>query len=173
MPNLNQIVIDGDTLKDEETAMLLSSYRHGWKHVDVGTCRGLKDDAKVALMELWYMAAQDLRMMIQRGHSLSVRICTSWPMSLGEVHGKTRAARSKPTFSIDKNPSTDSLRKWTCKTSLKELKVNITGIPRSDCEECEVQEAYPGQGQKIQSQVYDRLARFINLRYCGWREILP
>ncbi|KAF9342218.1 hypothetical protein BGX26_008044, partial [Mortierella sp. AD094] len=49
--------------------------------------------------------------------------------------------------------------------SLKVLKLQITDIPRPDIKDRDgaVQEKYPGHGRQIQNQVYERLARLVNL----------
>jgi len=57
-----------------------------------------------------------------------------------------------------------TLRTWACEASLKDLKIKITGIPRSYVKEDEAEkETYPGQGREMQGQVYDRLARLTSL----------
>lgn len=66
---------------------------------------------------------------------------------------------------IDLDPNSGTPKPWACEGSLKELKVIITGIPRPDMEgEDAVEEAYPGEGRETQGRVYDRLARFTNLK---------
>jgi hypothetical protein len=64
---------------------------------------------------------------------------------------------------IDQDPDAGYLKRWECEASLKVFKANIAGIPRPDLDGNKMGEVYPGQGRDIQSQVYDRLARFINL----------
>lgn len=78
-----------------------------------------------------------------------------WNDRIGRLHAEVF---------IDQDPTTGTLRPWACESTLKELIINITGIPRPDLQECTtVRELYPGQGREIQSQVYDRLARLTNL----------
>jgi len=65
---------------------------------------------------------------------------------------------------IDLDPDTGLLKPWLCEGSLKVLMVMIADIPRPDLENKNaVVEAYPGQGRKIQSQVYNRLGRLTSL----------
>ncbi|KAF9953558.1 hypothetical protein BGZ65_004604 [Modicella reniformis] len=65
---------------------------------------------------------------------------------------------------IDRDPNAGLVKTWACESSLKVLKVMVTGIPRPDLEGVEVVgEVYAGEGPTIQSQVYDRLARLTNM----------
>jgi hypothetical protein len=61
---------------------------------------------------------------------------------------------------IDLIPNTSILKTWLCESSLTVLKSFISDIPRPDLYS---KEAYPGEGRKIQGQVYDRLGRLMNL----------
>ncbi|KAF9999710.1 hypothetical protein BGZ65_004980 [Modicella reniformis] len=85
-------------------------------------------------------------------------------MDSGEPSLKDDPLEFEANMFIDRDPITGLLKTWACESSLKVLKLMVTGIPRPDLEGDKVlEEVYPGEGRKIQSQVYDRIARLTNL----------
>ncbi|KAK3815468.1 MAG: hypothetical protein J3Q66DRAFT_441581 [Benniella sp.] len=72
---------------------------------------------------------------------------------------------------IDMDPLPGSLTPWLCESSLTDLRIRISGIPRPDVirndrgkkRQHAVEETYPGEGQMTQHRVYERLSRFVNL----------
>lgn len=75
----------------------------------------------------------------------------------------SKSTRINATIFADRDLNSGLLKAWDCEGSLTTLRVRITGVPRPDLPECQVQERYLGEGREIQSQVYERLARLTRL----------
>jgi hypothetical protein len=176
MHNLREITLShlskySKCFTDDMIALILSSSRKGWKVVRLQNVGGFKS----ASMEALLRHSSTLERLVIEG-------CDG-PMSHDMIQLLTRCSRlqsfvdtDEDSYSdrhfprihanlfIDRDPINGSFKPWTCEDSLKELKIRITGIPRSDLKDkCVVKEKYPGQGRDIQGQVYDRLARLVNL----------
>jgi len=172
MPNLNSIRLTQLGLSDENIAVLLSKSHKGWKEVCKEHLKGLWQSTQRILME----------------HCLTLERL--------EIHGckgftsiwKAQILAASPnlhTFStldggwfegtsffhahsfINQDPHTGELKTWACESSLKTLKVCITGVPMPGfhgvSEWGAVQETNPGQAREIQGHLYDRLARLTHL----------
>lgn len=93
-----------------------------------------------------------------------VRVLSSSP-NLRTLDSCNRASCAVPaSVFIDLDPNSGSLKPWKCESSLKELKIQISGIPRQGIKSHgAVLEEYPGQAQDMQNQVYARIGRLTNL----------
>lgn len=175
MPSLDKIRLGQDAkdaidLTDNEIATLLSGCRKGWKVVEAKNTVRFRGAAMEALAthfgtleELAVYGCSGFKgIHLARVLSFSPRL-----RSLAAIDDECYLRSTYPHFDadtfIDKNPKTGSLNTWACETSLRVLKVKITGIPRPDVNSDGVDERYPGEGRIIQRQVYDRLARLTNL----------
>jgi hypothetical protein len=175
LPDLNKISfgrdIGNDNTPDDRIATLLGGSRNGWRTVDVYPTAEFGEAAMNALSNHF----ATLEVLNIRRHDLScdgpvrvLRSCTNLH-ALGDI-GTGEPSIDHSYFQIDAkmfidlDPVEGSLKPWECEGSLKTLKVVIVGIPRPDLKsERAIEEAYPGEGRGIQSQVYDRLARLTNL----------
>jgi hypothetical protein len=183
MSNLNQIQVGQKNyvipfeITDDELAMVLSGARKGWKTLTLGGAAKVGGASMAYLsrhlstLETLVMGRHDdamnthLMLMIARCPAL----CT---LAFADEHGLWRSNYSgfKAETFIDRDPCTGALKPWLCEASLQRLTFHISGIPRPDLldnmaiHETVVEETYPGQGREIQSQVYDRIARFTNLK---------
>jgi hypothetical protein len=64
----------------------------------------------------------------------------------------------------NRDPDTGLLRPWKCEPTLKVLKIDIMGIPRTDVwPACVIREEHLIQERELHHLVYDRLARLTNL----------
>ncbi|KAK3810869.1 MAG: hypothetical protein J3Q66DRAFT_350406 [Benniella sp.] len=175
MHNLREITLSnlfrGIWLTDDMIALILSSSRKGWKVVRLQNMGGFKSASMEALLK----HSSTLERLVIEGcdgptsHDL-IQVLTrcsrlqSFVDTDEESYSDCHFPRIHATLFIDRGPINGSLKPWACEDSLKELKIRITGIPRPDLKEkCIFEEKYPGQGRDIQSQVYDRLARLVNL----------
>ncbi|KAK3811127.1 MAG: hypothetical protein J3Q66DRAFT_58950, partial [Benniella sp.] len=163
--------IGNDNTPDDRIATLLGGTRNGWRVVDVYPTAEFGEAAMNALSNHF----ATLEVLNIRRHDLScdgpvrvLRSCTKL-CALGDI-GNDEPSIDHSYFQIDAkmfidmDPVKGSLKPWECEGSLKTLKVVIVGIPRPDLKsENDIEEAYPGEGREIQSQVYDRLARLTNL----------
>ncbi|KAG0215622.1 hypothetical protein BGX31_000810, partial [Mortierella sp. GBA43] len=171
MPHLHEIYLRGDQnrITDNEVADLLSGSRAGWRSVEV---KGVAMFGRAALdalansfatletlhLEGCYIDDIDLAQVL--------RSCSR----LQWVSITNRFVRREAGFPcmnasafIDRDSDTGTLVTWACEASLKYLGVKLLGIPRPDLVDSSTVESYPGQGREIQSQVYERLGRLINL----------
>ncbi|KAG0217512.1 hypothetical protein B0O80DRAFT_503120 [Mortierella sp. GBAus27b] len=175
MPHLSKIYLGQKSsidqqLTDHQIARILSASRSGWKIVEIRPTATFGSAANTSLTE-HFTTLQVLRVHGSRSfpHIDIVRILASCPQlqTLAIVDGHRYARdpllRIRAQEFVDMNPSTSLLNPWACESSLKDLSIRITGIPRPDLEGNAFQEAYPGEGRMIQGQVYDRLARLTNL----------
>lgn len=176
MSNLSEITLGRDVhgglgLTDGEVAGLLSGSRKGWMTVRVKRTAQFREKAMQALTD----HLPTLRKLVVDGcddfaGSHLVRVLSSSPnlhtlVAIDDgLYPVGEFSRVEAGTFIDRDSDTNSLKTWACEASLKVLKVKITSIPRPDLDKAEdVKETYPGEGRKIQKQVYDRIARLSNL----------
>jgi len=175
MPHLDEIRLgdDGDVVnKPDDAAMaaLLSGSRKGWKVVRLRSEFGTttidalsKHSSTLMLLDIWKCdgtLSEDLARMLSSCANLHALVSTNF-----DAEDSSVCAEIDFKAFIDLDPDTGAPKPWKCEAFLKELKVIITGIPRPDMEgEDAVEEAYPGEGRETQGRVYDRLARFTNLK---------
>ncbi|KAK3810870.1 MAG: hypothetical protein J3Q66DRAFT_350408 [Benniella sp.] len=176
MHNLCEITLShlsksSNCFTDDMIALILSSSRKGWKVVRLQNMGGFKSASMEALLK----HSSTLERLVIEGcdgptsHDL-IQVLTrcsrlqSFVDTDEESYSDCHFPRIHATLFIDRDPINGLFKPWACEDSLKELKIRITGIPRPDLKEkCVVEEKYPGQGRDIQDQVYDRLARLVNL----------
>ncbi|KAK3811096.1 MAG: hypothetical protein J3Q66DRAFT_443350 [Benniella sp.] len=165
MPHLNKIRFESPTREDTEA--ILSLRHQGWKEVTIG----ISDFPQFPIHLMMYSAALE-RLAFVAVYGITdrdiVQLLACCPNLRGFVyHGLSpdngQSGGIDAQFFIDQDHDSGSLKPWICETSLRELEIRIQGIPRPDVKESKVIEDYPGHGREIQQQVYDRLARFINL----------
>jgi len=174
MLNLNEAVLGRDAygglgLTDNEVAKLLSGSCKGWKVVKVKRTVQFGGDAMQALTKslptlkelvvdgCGDFTSNDLAQVLSSSPNLHTLVAIDDGPYIMNAFSHFEAGAF-----IDRDPSTGSLKRWACETSLKVLKVKITDIPRPDVDDG-VHERYPGEGQEIQKRVYDRLARLTSL----------
>ncbi|KAF9957863.1 hypothetical protein BGZ65_001826 [Modicella reniformis] len=185
MPNLSEITLGSGVsgildLTDDDVAALLSGSRNGWKVVKVEYSAEFGDASGKALKK----HSPTLEELVVYGcngvtDSDLVQVLSISPNlhTLISIEDAYYERGNYPCFQverfIDRYPFAGSLRTWACESSLTVLKVKLTDIPGRDRYGC-VPETYPGQGREIQNQVYDRLARLINLKslWLGHRPLI-
>ncbi|KAK3811102.1 MAG: hypothetical protein J3Q66DRAFT_372787 [Benniella sp.] len=168
MPKLDKLILTECHLRDDAAAALLSSSHHGWKEISlVGETATSGGSAKEALMQQCPVLE---KLVLDRCDHFSshdaVQVLASSPNlhTFSDVtESMFRTTRINATLFADRDLNSGSLKAWDCEGSLTTLRVRITGVPRPDLEECQVQERYLGEGRGIQSQVYERLARLTRL----------
>lgn len=180
MPNLNAIRITTNVwtrrnYTDTVIASILSSCRQGWKQVTLVSLRMIGKGSMAAL-EKHFSTLESLVINLQDNPECQdlVRVLADCPRlhTFSDIDEESTFRDHFHYFDadtfIDRNICSGALLPWKCETSLRCLGVKITGIPRPDLKgERVVKESYPGQGREMQSLVYDRLARLINLeRLC-------
>ncbi|KAK3810867.1 MAG: hypothetical protein J3Q66DRAFT_350403 [Benniella sp.] len=177
MPNLKQIEFGRNNIPfdatDDELAVILTGARKGWTALSLGGASNFKE-ASVAVFSR-YLTTLEL-LMVGRDDDTMIQMVSRCP-SLHTLiffdeqnfwRGDCSGFKAE-TF-IDRDPYTGALKPWLCEASLQCLTLHISGIPRPDLlgnvasHETVIEETYPGQGREIQSQVYDRITRFTNLR---------
>ncbi|KAF9344207.1 hypothetical protein BGX26_004653 [Mortierella sp. AD094] len=176
MPNLQEIQFgrpDEDILDlpDQDIALLLSSPQKGWKVVEAKKTANFGKASCAALvkhchtLESYYNAATRIK------DDILVQVLSSSPNLHAMITIDNTHCR-QPHFQklevkkfIDFDITTNSLKMWACEVSLRELRVMIVNIPRPDLggRYTTIVEEYLGQGQVMQNQVYERIARFVNL----------
>ncbi|KAG0246307.1 hypothetical protein BGX31_003210 [Mortierella sp. GBA43] len=154
-------------MTDNELGELLSGSCKGWKTVKLGNSGRSGEATKEALLKhLSTLERLELDSQFE-GFTAHDRIqmfaCCPNLRALVTIdyHNKwnVHCAGFKAEEFIDRDPNTGLLNPWACERSLRELTIQIAGIPRHDL--------WPNesaiQGQKLQDQVYDRLARLTSL----------
>ncbi|KAK3811124.1 MAG: hypothetical protein J3Q66DRAFT_443373 [Benniella sp.] len=172
MPHLNDIGFGSGTstvpITDDEFISFLSGSRHGWKAVRLRLLFGRPIlealSNHFSTLEILNIRECDHTMSRQLCHVLSscAKLHTLAYSFLDPDRSSYCSEIDFKTF-IDLDPETGSAKPWQCEGSLKELKAIITGIPRPDLEENDINESYISEGRGIQSRIYDRLARLTNL----------
>lgn len=177
MPNLNQIEIGRRHIPfdatDDQLAAILLGARKGWKAMGIGGSFGFRESLITILSR--HLTTLEI-LMIGQSNEAMIRLVSRCPMldSLffaddQRYLGSSYSGFKAETF-VDRDSHTGTLKPWLCEGSLQRLVLHITGIPRPDLlenaasHETVVEESYPGQGREIQSQVYDRIARFTKLK---------
>jgi len=182
LPNLNNIKLGPDKnefdLEDKELACLLSASQLGWRHVHMMGYRNFGALSWRVLfrhtpniwsftMVKWYGQNDD--------KLLEILLTFPWLQRLATLQdGVIDYPR---IISIDANewirrkPSIGPIASLPCGSFLGDLRIKISDIPRPDVthdrngekRRTSVNESYPGEGQKIQRQVYERLSNFVCL----------
>ncbi|KAK3810970.1 MAG: hypothetical protein J3Q66DRAFT_57671, partial [Benniella sp.] len=177
MPNLNSIHLIELSLSDEKIAALLSITRNGWKDIRMAYFNGLHlRRTHRALME-HCLTLEELEIHncaingVQKAQILAASPNLHTFCTLEDDWFKGDSYFDVHSF-IDRDPQTGELKTWACESTLKTLKVKITGVPILGSHGVRgwgmggsevVREAYPGQAREIQGHVYDRLARLTHL----------
>jgi hypothetical protein len=156
-----------DEMKDDVIAALLSGSRRGWKGVSVRATAKL-GRATMNALAMHYSTLQEFYIDGHPDHLSSdlVQVLRSCPHlhTLRYTHWRSGISAVDSEVFADMDPITGSLKPWLCEGSLKMLEIKIARIPRPDLKKDDVdEEAYPGQGREIQSQVYGRLGRLTHL----------
>ncbi|KAK3810968.1 MAG: hypothetical protein J3Q66DRAFT_390894 [Benniella sp.] len=180
MPNLNAILLDRIDLCNGKVDAILSKSRKGWKEVHLEEIlRQLEESTVMILME-HYLTLEKLEIYYSdvvtyikwkavKYINWKVQILSICPnlhtfviMDDGDSYGTSFFDARR---FIDQDPHTGALKTWACESSLKTLKISITGVPRPDLNgDGVLPETYPGQGREIQGLIYDRLARLTHLK---------
>ena len=165
MPKLNKIRIR--KCYDEDTEAILSTTRQGWKEV------ALREGSTYPQFTTHLLKHSDAleRLMFHEVYGptdkdrVQLLACCSNLRDFSDTHPVSPDGRLTQGFNAKSFIDQDhgSLKPWMCETSLRILRIRLSGIPRPDVREENVNEDYPGHGRVIQKQVYDRLARFTNL----------
>ncbi|KAG0246474.1 hypothetical protein BGX31_001750 [Mortierella sp. GBA43] len=159
-------------LTDNDITALLSSSCKGWKVVSSRLPARFGNSSMSALAKhASTLEALFVEQDPESEHAGLVRILATCPklhtlVAIGESLFDDTCPQMDVNVFIDRDGLTGSLRPWACETTLRVLKIGITGIPRPDLYMLDNdlnKELYHGQGRDLQSQVYDRLARLINL----------
>jgi len=181
-PNLNTInieeILPKYNVKDEGSARLLSTSRLGWRSVSIMGYVEFGEQSWEALSR--HTSTLEHFTMVKRYYQDGVGLrpfFTSFPRlqsfvtlaETGEDYLKINAIDAIDW--IHQDSLSGSLTPWPCEYTLTDLRISICGIPRPDITHDRkgrkrhpvVEESYPGEGQMIQHQVYERLARFVNL----------
>jgi len=173
-PNLNTFSIEEIyprfNVKDEGSARLLSISQQGWRSVSIKGYVEFGEQSWGALSR--HTSTLENFTMVKRYYQDGVGLrpfFTSFPRlqsfvtlaETGEDYLKINAIDAIDW--IHQDSLSGSLTPWPCEYTLTDLRISICGIPRPDITHPVVEESYPGEGQKIQHQVYERLARFVNL----------
>ncbi|KAK3810856.1 MAG: hypothetical protein J3Q66DRAFT_56641 [Benniella sp.] len=175
LPNLNEIQLGAEWNKSQgkSIAMLLDRSQVKWKAVELMYIRDFGESARTALakhfhtLEKFHVNDCDG----WTGHDL-LRVLTCCPrlQSLIDVNFKSEESHhcmDAYTF-IDRDPATESLRTWPYVTTLRELNITISGIPRPDLSRHATDESHSDDhGREIQRLVYGRLAQLVNLETLG------
>ncbi|KAF9170747.1 hypothetical protein BGX20_008573 [Mortierella sp. AD010] len=176
MPNLCRIQFggrddcNGEWLTDREVAFLLRCCRNRWKTVEIRHNVQFQRDSVDALAKHYptleefiidegEFNSDDIFSLLSSSHNLRTLSI------IDDVYSKDWKRAGIECSSFIDLDFDGSPKKWPCEGTLKILKVWITKIPRPDLgkQYGVIEEKYPGQGRKIQSQVYERLARFTKL----------
>ncbi|KAF9275147.1 hypothetical protein BGZ68_010983, partial [Mortierella alpina] len=162
--------------KDSPIAEMLAACHAGWKHVRISILGIHSAEALIKHCP----TLEALEVHETRGWTSShlYRILSSCPRIhtfATLVDGESRATHETHFLAqdfIDFNHTSNSLAPWKSESSLKVFKAKVMGIPRpgvtpydhyKPAPEKVLREAYPGQSQELQHQVYKRLARFSHL----------
>ncbi|KAG0243213.1 hypothetical protein BGX31_011022 [Mortierella sp. GBA43] len=171
MPNLHTIQLNYEwfrpCVEEEQIAALLSGPNRRWKIVDVNrnynfgkAAMKILDEHFATLEELNVDGCGEIT-----GEDL-VRVLSSCPnlRSLKATHDEIYSPRDglirvKAKVFIDQDPTTGTLKPWSCEGSLKILGIAIIDIPRPD----QPVETFSGQEREIQNLMNERIARLKNL----------
>jgi len=163
-------------LTDNEVGVILSGSRNGWKTVEVKCSAEFQNEAMDSLAKHFHtlekfcvcncrdVASIDLALVLSSSPNLRfLGVTQDDYFDWDDFDWDDWPTVFKAKKFIDLIPNTSILKTWLCESSLTVLKIFISDIPRPDISQYRGKEAYPGEGRKIQGQVYDRLARLTNL----------
>ncbi|KAK3810978.1 MAG: hypothetical protein J3Q66DRAFT_390897 [Benniella sp.] len=177
MPNLNSIHLIELSLSDEKIAALLSITRNGWKDIRMAYFNELHLRRTHRVLMEHRLTLEELEIHncaingVQKAQILAASPNLHTFCTLEDDWFKGDSYFDVHSF-IDRDPQTGELKTWACESTLKTLKVKITGVPILGSHGVRgwgmggsevVREAYPGQAREIQGHVYDRLARLTHL----------
>ncbi|KAG0195861.1 hypothetical protein BGX28_000463 [Mortierella sp. GBA30] len=149
-------------LEDEHVATMLSSCRKGWNVVQVRSSASFGDAAWKSLVNHFFTLEE---MVVLGGVSFGGnelrRILSSCPnlhtlVTIDDgtyLNSDNMCVEMYAKTFVDLDHATGALNPWACERSLKVLKVRVTNVSDDSNRYCSA----------IQSQVYKRLARLINL----------
>ncbi|KAG0232609.1 hypothetical protein BGX31_005097, partial [Mortierella sp. GBA43] len=170
MPMIDTIFLGGRRLKlgldmtDSDVAMLLSSPGREWSNVTIGKSAQFGDKAMNALTEHFLtLRMVEITTQTHSPGDYLIQILSSCPnLVTFTVYDNDDSKYSQDThigaeMFIDRDPHTGSLKTWACEDTLIVLGIFIPGFLRDH------EEAYDGHGREIQSLVYERLSRMVNL----------
>ncbi|KAG0216616.1 hypothetical protein BGX31_000544 [Mortierella sp. GBA43] len=160
MPYISEISlgrnsIETQDLTDDQVMSLLSVRHQGWKVIEIGYTARFGSKARQALAKhfptLQVLAVDGSRDFTSKD---LIWVLSSCPrLRILNVIDEDQYVRD--TFIrfgarefIDMDPFTGALNPWACESSLKELRVRITGIPRPDLQDNIAIEAYPDEGRR-------------------------
>jgi hypothetical protein len=176
MAHLNTITIgDGSSfveLSDEDLARLFSVSTMGWRAVEItsrlanfGTlsCEALLKHSPTLQSLVLVRSASPLDIDLKQILRTCPHLRTLATLANGFGSHSDILSIDALDF-IDLEPNSNSLRSWPCESSLKDLRIRIANVPCSETYYTEADEdVHRCQNQAIQRQVYERLARFVNL----------
>ncbi|KAG0376383.1 hypothetical protein BGX24_007823 [Mortierella sp. AD032] len=175
LPNLNALCINCYEDPDEELASVLLACRAGWRSIELPI---MGSHSVNVLIKHHCLTIESLK--VSQAPDMSsqqmVQLLASSPClhTFATLNEEPITDPKVPHFMVedfvDIDHSTGKARSWLCEPTLKDFRAHITGIPRPDLTKTfhghplrnnmVIQEAFPGQGRKLQRLVYERLARF-------------
>jgi hypothetical protein len=163
MPNLNQCTLgtgqQSHRIPDVAIAKLLSGSCNGWKRVKLGEATVLGDMAMNALEKHYpTLEALDLSGSSWLSDNEVVQVLCSCANLQSFTIPDTIGELGAEAF-IDLDPGTGSLKPWKCETTLKELRIGVTGTARLGWTDEGGEAGFP----EIHDRLFDRLARLTNL----------
>ncbi|KAF9994099.1 hypothetical protein BGZ79_001179, partial [Entomortierella chlamydospora] len=157
----NGYYVSDEKLRDDQVAILLSSCRKEWKAVQVRSSASFGESSSASLAN-HFSTLEELVILggVSLGRDDLRRVLASYPnlRALVTIDNGTyynidiMCVELYAKSFVDLDHETGALNTWACEKSLKVLKVLITHV-------CDFSDPYSAS----QSQVYKRLARFINL----------
>ncbi|KAG0340950.1 hypothetical protein BG000_010677 [Podila horticola] len=159
--NHNTNVFD-PCLSDSKVAKLIGAGTKGWRVVESDSTSVLGPKSMEALAQ-HFSTLVEISIVQSTGGSNTARFLVLCPnLQKVIVAGSTALGRILPSDVnvlefIDRDWKDNSLRPWMCESSLKTLRIRITGMPKQR------DETFPGQRQSLHSGVYARLARLTKL----------
>ncbi|KAG0246320.1 hypothetical protein BGX31_003223, partial [Mortierella sp. GBA43] len=173
MPMINTICFGrerslklGLDMTDSDVAMLLSSPGREWSDVTIRQTIQLGDKAMNALTEHFFtLAGIEITTCTHPPGDYLIQILSSCPNLItftvydGDDSKYSQDTHIGAEMFIDRDPHTGSLKTWACEDTLVVLGIYIPGFLGDH------EEAYDDHGREIQSLVYERLSRMVNLEY--------
>ncbi|KAK3811054.1 MAG: hypothetical protein J3Q66DRAFT_372740 [Benniella sp.] len=167
MPNLDQCTLgtgqQSRRIPDVVIAKLLSGSCNGWKRVKLGAAAVFEEMATNAL-EKHYPTLEALELtgscMLSDNEVVQV-LCSCANLQYFtylDVFGGLEAEAF-----IDLDPGSGLLKPWKCETTLKELRMRVTGTARPGWMDESDEDPFPDEGRAIHGLLFARLARLTNL----------
>ncbi|KAG0232608.1 hypothetical protein B0O80DRAFT_499645 [Mortierella sp. GBAus27b] len=151
-------------MTDGDVAMLLSSSSRGWSSVTIRKTVQFNDKVMNALTKHFStLRAMEIFTLTHPLGERLVQILSSCPHLTiftvydYDVNDYCREKHIGAEVFIDRDLQTGSLKTWACENSLSILRIYIP------CFLGNQEETYDDHGREIQSLVYDRLSRLVNL----------